>query len=57
MFYLTPLHRVLTYRRFICNRLWAAIKRETMMILAEGVSDAQEIDQIYVCVVFSKLRN
>ena len=30
------------------NRLWAAIKRETMMILAEGVSEPKEIDRLWV---------
>ncbi|KAJ5168031.1 uncharacterized protein N7482_003625 [Penicillium canariense] len=32
---------------FIFNRLWAAIKRETIKILAEGVSDAEEIDTLW----------
>ncbi|KAK3337658.1 hypothetical protein B0T19DRAFT_455545 [Cercophora scortea] len=32
---------------FIFNRLWAAVKRETLMILAEGVSDASEIDKLW----------
>lgn len=32
---------------FIFNRLWAAIKRETLTILSEGVSDAEEIDQLF----------
>ncbi|KAK3331462.1 hypothetical protein B0H66DRAFT_487607 [Apodospora peruviana] len=32
---------------FIFNRLWAAVKREIMMILAEGVSDAAEIDALW----------
>ncbi|KAH8126213.1 hypothetical protein ACSS6W_000166 [Trichoderma asperelloides] len=31
---------------FIFNRLWAAIKRETLSILAEGVSTPEEIDTI-----------
>lgn len=31
----------------IFNRLWAAVKRETLMILSEGVSDAQEIDSLW----------
>lgn len=33
---------------FIFNRLWAAVKRETMMILAEEVSTPQEIDGMYM---------
>lgn len=31
---------------FIFNRLWAAIKRETLAILAEGVSTPEEIDTL-----------
>ncbi|KAL7917755.1 hypothetical protein ACQKWADRAFT_317093 [Trichoderma austrokoningii] len=33
---------------FIFNRLWAAIKRETLAILAEGVSTPEEIDTLTV---------
>jgi 3-hydroxyacyl-CoA dehydrogenase len=32
---------------FIFNRLWAAVKRETLTILSEGVSDAEEIDSLW----------
>ncbi|KAK4163382.1 hypothetical protein QBC43DRAFT_213092 [Cladorrhinum sp. PSN259] len=32
---------------FIFNRLWAAIKREILIILAEGVSDPAEIDGLF----------
>ncbi|EAU33264.1 hypothetical protein ATEG_06720 [Aspergillus terreus NIH2624] len=32
---------------FIFNRLWAAIKREILFILAEGVSSAEEIDVLW----------
>lgn len=32
----------------IFNRLWAAIKRETLLILAEGVSEPKEIDKLFV---------
>ncbi|KAJ6157993.1 hypothetical protein N7470_005585 [Penicillium chermesinum] len=32
---------------FIFNRLWAAIKRETLTILAEGVSTPSEIDSMW----------
>lgn len=32
---------------FIFNRLWAAVKRETLTILAEGVSVPQEIDAMW----------
>ncbi|KAK4031512.1 hypothetical protein C8A01DRAFT_21273 [Parachaetomium inaequale] len=32
---------------FIFNRLWAAVKREILFILAEGVSSAEEIDLLW----------
>ena len=32
---------------FIFNRLWAAVKRETLTILAEGVSNPEEIDSMW----------
>lgn len=32
----------------ILNRLWAAIKREVMTILSEGVSEPKEIDTLFV---------
>lgn len=32
---------------FIINRIWAAIKRECLMVLSEGVSDPEEIDSIW----------
>jgi 3-hydroxyacyl-CoA dehydrogenase len=32
---------------FIFNRLWAAIKRECLLILAEGVSEPEEIDKLF----------
>lgn len=33
--------------RFIFNRLWAAIKREIMQMLSEGVSNPNEIDGLW----------
>ena len=33
--------------RFIFNRLWAAVKREIMNILADGVSDPSKIDLLW----------
>lgn len=33
---------------FIFNRLWAAIKRETLQILAEGVSEPKEVDKLFL---------
>jgi len=32
---------------FVVNRVWAAIKRECLMVLSEGVSDPSEIDAIW----------
>lgn len=32
---------------FIFNRIWAAIKRETLSVVAEGVASPEEIDAIY----------
>ena len=32
---------------FIFNRIWAAIKRETLAVVAEGVATPQEVDAIY----------
>lgn len=37
----------LTFDSFIFNRLWAAIKREIMQILCDGVSDPSEIDMLW----------
>jgi 3-hydroxyacyl-CoA dehydrogenase len=33
---------------FVINRVWAAIKRECLMILAEEVSTPEELDQVWV---------
>lgn len=33
---------------FIFNRLWAAIKRESLLIIAEGVSEPEEIDKLFM---------
>ena len=33
---------------FIFNRIWAAIKRETLAVVAEGVATPQVVDAIYV---------
>lgn len=37
---------------FVINRLWAAIKRETLTILSEGVSLPEELDSV-VCAASS----
>ena len=33
---------------FIFNRIWAAIKRECLMVVADGVSNPQDIDQMWM---------
>ncbi|KIL90178.1 hypothetical protein FAVG1_06917 [Fusarium avenaceum] len=33
---------------FIFNRIWASIKREVLMVIAEGVSDPQTIDRVWM---------
>jgi 3-hydroxyacyl-CoA dehydrogenase len=33
---------------FVFNRVWAAIKRECLSILAEGVSTPEELDRVWV---------
>jgi len=32
---------------FIFNRIWAAIKRECLMVVAEGVAEPQDIDEMW----------
>ncbi|CAM5211985.1 3-hydroxybutyryl-CoA dehydrogenase OS=Castellaniella defragrans OX=75697 GN=HNR28_000094 PE=4 SV=1 [Castellaniella defragrans] len=34
-------------RGFIYNRIWAAVKRETLAILDDGIADPQTIDKLY----------
>jgi 3-hydroxybutyryl-CoA dehydrogenase len=36
---------------FIFNRIWAAIKRESLAVVAEGVSSPEEVDRIYTRVM------
>ncbi len=36
---------------FIHNRIWAAIKREALMVLDEGVASPADIDQLYTMVL------
>lgn len=33
---------------FVFNRVWASVKRECLMILAEGVSTPEELDRVWV---------
>lgn len=44
------LHPIVARREstgFVFNRIWAAIKREVLMVLAEGVSVPEEIDAVW----------
>ncbi|PYH92363.1 3-hydroxyacyl-CoA dehydrogenase [Aspergillus ellipticus CBS 707.79] len=36
---------------YMFNRIWAAIKRETLQVLEEGIATPKEIDQIYKAVL------
>lgn len=39
---------------FIYNRIWAAIKREALMVVAEGVATPEEVDALYAKVTGQK---
>jgi 3-hydroxybutyryl-CoA dehydrogenase len=39
---------------FIFNRIWAAIKRESLAVVAEGVSTPQVVDQLFQSVLGSR---
>ncbi|KAF7594163.1 hypothetical protein BBP40_010012 [Aspergillus hancockii] len=43
----TPFHVKQSSIGYIYNRVWAAIKRETLLILAEGICEGHEIDAIF----------
>ena len=49
-FGLTPFRAHAESRGFIYNRIWAAIKREALMVVAEGVASPEEVDALYVAV-------
>lgn len=44
---LQPFHVRTESVGFLFNRVWAAIKRECLMVLDEGVADAEELDRIF----------
>jgi 3-hydroxybutyryl-CoA dehydrogenase len=44
---LLPFHVLKESVGFIFNRIWAAIKRESLAVVAEGVSTPQVVDQLY----------
>ncbi len=49
-FGLTPFRAHAESRGFIYNRIWAAIKREALMVVAEGVATPAEVDTLYKAV-------
>jgi 3-hydroxybutyryl-CoA dehydrogenase len=44
---LAPFHVLAESVGFIFNRIWAAIKRESLMVVAEGVSTPADVDRIF----------
>jgi 3-hydroxybutyryl-CoA dehydrogenase len=44
---LLPFHVLKESMGFIFNRIWAAIKRESLAVVAEGVSTPQVVDELY----------
>lgn len=43
----SPFHVRKSSIGYLYNRIWAAIKRETLLTLSEGISTPQEIDAIF----------
>ncbi len=48
---LIPFHVQRESVGFIYNRIWAAIKRESLAVVAEGVSSPEEVDRIFSSVL------
>ena len=48
---LMPIHVARESMGFIFNRIWAAIKRESLTVVAEGVSSPEEVDRIFTKVL------
>ncbi|GFN12940.1 3-hydroxyacyl-CoA dehydrogenase family protein [Aspergillus tubingensis] len=46
-----PFHVRKSSTGYTFNRIWAAIKRETLLVLEEGIATPEEVDQIYKCVL------
>jgi 3-hydroxybutyryl-CoA dehydrogenase len=51
---LTPFRVLSESVGFIFNRIWAAIKREALMVVAEGVSTPADVDRIFELSVGTK---
>jgi len=45
---LTPFHVLRESVGFIYNRIWAAIKREALAVVADGVSTPQDVDELFM---------
>jgi 3-hydroxybutyryl-CoA dehydrogenase len=50
---LLPFHVIKESVGFIYNRIWAAIKREALAVVAEGVSTPQVVDQLFQSILGS----
>jgi len=44
----TPIHAKVESTGFIFNRIWAAMKRESLLVIKEGVATPEDIDAIFV---------
>lgn len=42
-----PIHARTESTGFIFNRIWAAMKRESLLVMREGVADAEDIDRLF----------
>jgi 3-hydroxybutyryl-CoA dehydrogenase len=51
---LLPFHVLKESVGFIYNRIWAAIKRESLAVVAEGVSTPEVVDQLFQSVLGSR---
>jgi 3-hydroxybutyryl-CoA dehydrogenase len=51
---LLPFHVLKESVGFIFNRIWAAIKRESLAVVAEGVSTPEVVDQLFQSVLGSR---
>ena len=51
---LLPFHVLKESVGFIYNRIWAAIKRESLAVVAEGVSTPEIVDQLFRSILGSR---
>ncbi|KXL47035.1 hypothetical protein M433DRAFT_580 [Acidomyces richmondensis BFW] len=50
-----PFHVKRSSLGYIYNRIWAAIKRESLLVAAEGIATPEEVDKIFKCVLKTRL--